>query len=145
LKNVLSDIGGFYWIVIAQLFGWLIAITFLTAGAAVLAGLFSQPTTVAEGLTVGSWVAVLAGGPVALAGAVVCLRRYAKRGAWPTFGRTARISVTGAWLIMAIILGLASDSVLSGIVWYGIIAVGIWGVAPWLFRIVPDGSKRPAA
>ncbi len=140
MNNLFRSIGGFYLVVLSQVFGWLVAIGLLTAGTTILSSGFGGETGLNDGLLIGSWVAILVGGPVALAGTAVCLMRYLKKDEWPSFERTGRIVVTGAWLAMALAVGAATGSTVSGLPWYGMIGLGIWTVAPWLFRLAPHGT-----
>ena len=142
MNAILRNIGGFYVVVLTQMFAWLVTITILTAVTTLAASAFTETTSVSNSLLVGSWVAILVGGPVAIAATAVCLRRYLRKDGWPTFHKTGRKVVTGVWLAMALILATSTDSVVNGIPWYGAIAAGIWGVAPLIFRLAPVGPSE---
>ena len=143
-STVFRTIVGFYGVVLTQLIGWMVVVALLTAGATVLAGIVTEPTSINDSLLIGTWVAILAGGPVAITATAVCMRRYLKKGDWPAFDRTARLFVTGAWVVMAIVLGAGSNSIWSGLPWYGLITLGVWGVAPLMFRLAPTGAVTSA-
>ena len=47
--------------------------------------------------------------------------------------------VTIIWLSMATTTALSTNTLVSGLPWYGIVAGGIWLVAPRLLQLAPKG------
>lgn len=134
-------VGGAFLVVLSQLVGWLVAVGMLTTGAGVVSGLFGSSTSLDDSLAVGGWVAILLGGPVALAAVVLATRRFLRSDPWPTYVTTGRWIVTGVWFGMALFTAGATGTVVAGLPWYGSIGLGIWLVAPFVLGMAPDGSR----
>lgn len=136
-----ARIGGAVLVVVSQIVGWVVIIGMLTAGAGAVSGLFGSSGSLDDSLLVGGWVAILLGGPVAIAAAAVAMRRFLRADPWPGYAVTGRWVVTIVWFALALFTAGASGTVVAGLPWYGSIGAGIWLAAPFALRLAPEGAR----